>query len=180
MNYLLLSVVPTTPFGASSRTTNRFIFLFATPPIHLADIRAIGGLADDLRTGTLDVAVSVAFPEDHARPGWTVAVRLTRVEEPGVTVAERSAEASALRPDLGRKATPNDIGAMHRRGAGDVVRADVHLDARMRRHPVEDAGGDLPHRRRTLAERELRRMASNSSSERPAPSATHSSACSAT
>src|SRR5439155_6363695 len=106
----------------------RSVFLFATPPIHPADIRAIGGLADDLRTGTLDVALSVAFPEGHARPGWTVAVRLTRVEEPGVTVAERSAEASAVRPDLGRKATPDDIGAMHRRGAGEPMSAEQAAD----------------------------------------------------
>jgi beta-galactosidase len=49
----------------------RSVFLHATGPVYLADIRAIGGLADDLRTGTLDLGVRVGFA-DEPEPGWRV------------------------------------------------------------------------------------------------------------
>src|SRR5206468_5907982 len=35
----------------------RSVFLYTTAPIHLADVRAVGGLADDLATGTLDLRI---------------------------------------------------------------------------------------------------------------------------
>ena len=40
------------------------------------------GLADDLTTGTLDLAVTVGFPGDELAPGWTVEARLDGVAEP--------------------------------------------------------------------------------------------------
>ncbi|MFL5681281.1 MAG: sugar-binding domain-containing protein, partial [Chloroflexota bacterium] len=38
----------------------RSVFVYSTRPIHLGDIRAIGGLTADLATGTLDVRAEVA------------------------------------------------------------------------------------------------------------------------
>jgi beta-galactosidase len=60
---------------------SRSVFLYATGPVHLADIRAIPGLADDLTTGTLDVAVAVDFPGLAPEPGWTVEARLEGLDE---------------------------------------------------------------------------------------------------
>jgi beta-galactosidase len=53
----------------------RSVFLYATEPVHLADIRAIGGLADDLRTGTLDLQVRVGFAAEPVA-GWRVEVTI--------------------------------------------------------------------------------------------------------
>src|SRR5207344_1020759 len=39
----------------------RPVFLYATTALYLADVRATAGLADDLTTGTLDLAVTVGF-----------------------------------------------------------------------------------------------------------------------
>ena len=57
---------------------SRSVFLYSTDQIHLADIRAIPGLADDLTTGTLDLAVRVEFPGLAAEPGWIVEARIGR------------------------------------------------------------------------------------------------------
>jgi beta-galactosidase len=72
----------------------RSVFLFATGPVYLADIRAIGGLADDLRTGTLDLGIRVGFAED-AEPGWRVEASIgngagveLRAEAPASSVLE--------------------------------------------------------------------------------------------
>ncbi len=46
------------------------------PPVHLADIRAIGGLADDLATGTLELSVDVGFDGTAFEAGWTVEARV--------------------------------------------------------------------------------------------------------
>ncbi len=54
----------------------RSVFLYATEPVHLADIKAIGGLADDLTTGTLDLTVEVGFAGVPWQAGWTVEARL--------------------------------------------------------------------------------------------------------
>ena len=54
----------------------RSVYLYATDAVHIADLRADAGLADDLTTGTLDLKVTV----DVGRlplPGWTVDARLT-------------------------------------------------------------------------------------------------------
>jgi beta-galactosidase len=72
----------------------RSVFLYATEPVYLADIRAIGGLADDLRTGTLDLGVRVGFADDPA-PGWRVEASIgngagveLRAEAPASSVLE--------------------------------------------------------------------------------------------
>ncbi len=54
--------------GGISRT----VYLYATGPIHVADVRVTAGLADDLTTGTLDLTVAVGFPKSGLPPGWTV------------------------------------------------------------------------------------------------------------
>ncbi len=54
----------------------RSVHLYATVPIHIADLRADAGLADDLTTGTMDLQVTV----DIGRlplTGWTVEAQLT-------------------------------------------------------------------------------------------------------
>ncbi len=53
----------------------RSVFLYATGPVHLADVRAAAGLDADATTGTLDVAALVGFPS-APEPGWTVELRL--------------------------------------------------------------------------------------------------------
>jgi beta-galactosidase len=50
----------------------RPVFLYSTGLVHLAEIRAIGGLADDLVTGTLEFRVEVGFAGVDPEPGWTV------------------------------------------------------------------------------------------------------------
>jgi beta-galactosidase len=54
----------------------RSVFLYATGPVHLADVRAIGGLADDLATGTLALDVRVGFEGVDLEEGWRVEAEL--------------------------------------------------------------------------------------------------------
>ncbi len=60
---------------------SRSVFLYATGPVHLADVKAIAGLADDLSTGTLDLTVLVGFPSGGLPPGWTVEARIDGVDQ---------------------------------------------------------------------------------------------------
>ncbi|HKG56869.1 MAG TPA: glycoside hydrolase family 2 TIM barrel-domain containing protein, partial [Candidatus Limnocylindrales bacterium] len=60
----------------------RSVFLYATERVHLSDIRAIGGLSDDLHTGRLDVRLEVSFDGIEQQAGWTVEARLDSVGEP--------------------------------------------------------------------------------------------------
>jgi len=64
----------------------RSVYLYETGKTYIADVRAIGGLRDDMTTGTLDLTVSVAFADGKPAPGWNVEAHLTReVREPGRT-----------------------------------------------------------------------------------------------
>jgi len=54
----------------------RPVFLYATDPVHFADVRAIATLGDDLASGSLEVRVDVAFAGVRPEPGWTVEARL--------------------------------------------------------------------------------------------------------
>jgi beta-galactosidase len=55
----------------------RSVFLYATGRVYLADVRATAGLAEDLPTGTLDLAVEVGFAGGRrAEPGWRVEARV--------------------------------------------------------------------------------------------------------
>jgi beta-galactosidase len=68
----------------------RSVFLYATGRIHLAEIRAIGGLSPDLATGTLEFRAEVGFAGVDPEPGWIVE---TTVGEIGDQVATVRAEA---------------------------------------------------------------------------------------
>jgi beta-galactosidase len=57
----------------------RSVFLYATGAIHLADVRADAGLADDLTTGTLTLTAAIGFPGDALGPGWVVGAHLEGV-----------------------------------------------------------------------------------------------------
>jgi beta-galactosidase len=59
----------------------RSVHLYATGPVFIADIKAIAGLADDLRTGTLDLRVEIGRARVEPEPGWRVEARLAGVEE---------------------------------------------------------------------------------------------------
>jgi beta-galactosidase len=60
----------------------RSVFLYATGAVHIADIKAIGGLADELRTGILDLTVAVGFAGVDPEPGWTVEARFEGLDAP--------------------------------------------------------------------------------------------------
>ena len=59
----------------------RSVFLYATGDVYLADIRVDAGLADDLTTGTLDLALTLGFPGRELPPGWSVEAALDGVAE---------------------------------------------------------------------------------------------------
>jgi beta-galactosidase len=59
----------------------RSVFLYATHPVHLADVRVDAGLADDLTSGTLDLGATVGFPGRELPRGWTVEASLEGVDE---------------------------------------------------------------------------------------------------
>jgi beta-galactosidase len=54
---------------------HREVFLLATGPVHLADVRIDAGLADDYRRGRLRVLAEVGFP-GAPEPGWRVRAEL--------------------------------------------------------------------------------------------------------
>ena len=51
---------------------SRPVYLYATGPVYLADVRVAAGLANDLTTGTLDLTVKVGFPGAELAPGHVV------------------------------------------------------------------------------------------------------------
>jgi beta-galactosidase len=57
----------------------RSVTLYSTPATYLADVRAIGGLTEDLVTGTLDLRVDVAYAGGRFEPGWRVACEVEGV-----------------------------------------------------------------------------------------------------
>ena len=55
----------------------RSVFLYATPRVHLADVRVNAGLAGDLRTGTFELLADVDFGgADKEEAGWTIEAKL--------------------------------------------------------------------------------------------------------
>ena len=62
---------------------SRSVFLYATRRVYLADIRAIAGFDPDARTGTLDLTVDVAFPDDLAdhEATWSIEANLNGLTE---------------------------------------------------------------------------------------------------
>ncbi len=78
----------------------RSVFLYATGPVYLADVRADAGLDEDGSTGALDVAVTVGFP-GVPQPGWTVELRLRG--RAGALTAEVPAALRPVPPHLDRR-----------------------------------------------------------------------------
>jgi beta-galactosidase len=82
----------------------RSVFLYATGPTYLADVRAIGGLADDLTTGTIDLRIDVAAPDGAQEPGWTVDVEVGasthRYDVPTATPPEEGRKFAQAEADL--------------------------------------------------------------------------------
>ena len=54
----------------------RPVYLYATDAVHLADVRAIPTLGEDLASGALEVRAEVDFAGRTPDPGWTVEARL--------------------------------------------------------------------------------------------------------
>ncbi len=90
----------------------RSVFLYVTPDVHLADIRADAGLADDLATGTLDLTVTVGFPGRELPRGWTVEASLDGVAE------TLRVEARSIDRTTPRHWTLDDQRLMYRAAAG--------------------------------------------------------------
>ena len=120
------------------------------PPVHLADIRAIAGLADDLTTGTLDLSVDVGFDGTDARsrldgrgarrrPGPTAARRGAGLRRPGAPA--RPDEPLADAPHDRRRRAP-----LRRADRGGLGRARPSARAAARRG--WSAPGRGPGRRR--------------------------------
>ena len=67
----------------------RPVFLYSTGRVHIADVKAICGLADDLRTGTLALTVAIGYGGGAPQPGWAVEARLG---EPGLPLLDLAAQ----------------------------------------------------------------------------------------
>ncbi|MFN8518034.1 MAG: glycoside hydrolase family 2 TIM barrel-domain containing protein [Chloroflexota bacterium] len=100
----------------------RSVYLYATAPTHLADIRADAGLADDLTTGTLDLHAIVDVGA-FAAPGWTVQARL---HGHGLDLREVLEVAATPATDAGSHFswTPADRELVWGIGAGEPMDAD--------------------------------------------------------
>jgi beta-galactosidase len=98
----------------------RSVYLYATGPVHLADVRAIPTLGGDLASGALQVRVEVAFARVAPEPGWTV-----EAEIPGLTGL-----LVASVPHTGRHEGPRP--SRHRRELADRAIAGMLLTAEER------------------------------------------------
>ncbi|HEY7131689.1 MAG TPA: glycoside hydrolase family 2 TIM barrel-domain containing protein, partial [Candidatus Limnocylindrales bacterium] len=83
----------------------RSVFLYRTGPVRLADVQAIGGLTEDLATGTIDLRVDVASPSGaDPGPGWTVEVggigKPRRYEVPTTTPPQQGRRFAGGEADL--------------------------------------------------------------------------------
>jgi hypothetical protein len=67
------------------------VFLYATERVYLADVRATAGLADDLRTGTLELEVDVGTAEGRTPPGYRVEATVPGRDGPLVSEPEPTA-----------------------------------------------------------------------------------------
>ena len=72
----------------------RSVFLYATSPVHLAELRIDAGLDEGLSTGTLELEVALGWPDDAAlEPGWRVEATIDGVAEPLVAAVPHAAVA---------------------------------------------------------------------------------------
>ncbi|HEY4634251.1 MAG TPA: glycoside hydrolase family 2 TIM barrel-domain containing protein, partial [Candidatus Limnocylindrales bacterium] len=82
---------------------SRSVFLYQTGPVHVADIAAIGGLADDLTTGTLDLTVTLGFAGVAPTAGWTVEAEIPGLLAPVRATNELPGDAPWPFPDVIRR-----------------------------------------------------------------------------
>ena len=54
----------------------RSVYVYATPRVHLSDIRVNAGLTDDLRAGTFELIADVEFNGTGPESGWSIEARL--------------------------------------------------------------------------------------------------------
>ena len=93
----------------------RPVYLYATEPVHLADVRAIATLGEDLVSGALEVRAEVDFAGRRPDPGWTVEARL----------GDLTGLLTAPVPDTGRHEGPRP--SRHRRVLADRVISSAPL-----------------------------------------------------
>ena len=93
----------------------RSVFLYATGRAHLAEVKAIAGLADDLATGTLDLTVVAGFAGLAREPGWTIEA----------TVAGQTLQAEAPLAAGPYHPTDPDEKSLMRRRTGGAALSDV-------------------------------------------------------
>ena len=93
----------------------RPVFLYATEPVHLVDVRAIATLGKDLASGALEVRAEVDFAGRAPGPGWTVEARL----------GDLTGLLAAPVPDTGRHEGPRP--SRHRRVLADRVISSAEL-----------------------------------------------------
>ena len=96
----------------------RPVSLFATDPTHLADLVVRSGLADDGRSGTLELEVVVGWEGGTSRPGWSVAATLTG---PGLTEPLRLQDEVTAGPPPGRRSHAGWFAGPPSRGELDVL-----------------------------------------------------------
>jgi beta-galactosidase len=111
----------------------RSVFLYRTPPVHLADVQVRAGLEPDGRTGSLSVAVEVAGSDARAlagpglAPGWTVRAELDGVamtlepmrgQVPPPHQVDTGSAPDATDPIAGPLDPRHATEAQHRRAAG--------------------------------------------------------------
>jgi beta-galactosidase len=96
----------------------RPVTLFATEATHLAELVARTGLADDVRTGTLELDVTVTWAGGAPVPGWSVSAALT-----GPDPASRLDLAGDVRagPPTGRRSHAGWFAGPPSRGELDVL-----------------------------------------------------------
>ena len=113
----------------------RSVFLFVTEPVHLADIRADAGLAEDLTTGTLDLRVVVGFPGAELERGWAVEAHLDGLAEP------LRAEVRSVDPRALEGWTRDDQRLMYSRAAGLLPDDETDAWAAMHRRMAPPLSG---------------------------------------
>ncbi len=64
---------------------HRSVRIYSTPRVHIADLFATASLADDLTTGTLQLKVSVDFPDGERAEKWSVDAHVETLEGKRVT-----------------------------------------------------------------------------------------------
>jgi beta-galactosidase len=54
----------------------RSVYVYATPRVHLSDLRVNAGLTDELGAGTFELIADVEFDGEEAEPGWSIEATL--------------------------------------------------------------------------------------------------------